>query len=85
MYDEYIDDEVKVSRMYTNLEKAITDENCIVRLFQSGGGLCVVISKSKLTVKATIKQIYGVFSMKGFNWINSVIIKKNNSIEIIKR
>ena len=43
------------------------------------------ISKSKLTVKATIKQIYGVFSMKGFNWINSVIIKKNNSIEIIKR
>ena len=43
------------------------------------------ISKSKLTVKATINQIYGIFSMKGFNWINSVIIKKNNVIEIIKR
>ena len=43
------------------------------------------ISNSKLTIKAVLKQMDGIYSMKGFNWVNDVIIKKNNTLEIIRR
>ena len=38
------------------------------------------VSDSKLTVKAVKRQIENL--SKKFNWVNKVIIKKNNTIEI---
>ena len=43
------------------------------------------ISKSKLTIKAINKQLNDLFLLKGFNWLNKIIVKKNNDIEINER
>jgi len=41
------------------------------------------ISKSKLTIKSAIKQIDNL--AKDFNWLDKILIKKENEYEIIKK
>ena len=41
------------------------------------------ISKSKLTIKAVVRQVEYLYKSKKLCWLNNVIIKKNNDIEII--
>ena len=43
------------------------------------------ISQSKLTIKSVVKQLEDLYKLKNFKWLQKVIIKKNNSIEIIIR
>ena len=61
--------------VYTSIRKKEKQSNNFV----------IGISKSKLSIKSAIKQVMGIYSMKGFNWLNNIIIKKNDSFEIIKR
>ena len=37
----------------------------------------VDISKSKLTLKSAEKQINDIFKLKGYKWLNKIILKKN--------
>ena len=43
------------------------------------------IGKSKLTIKATIKQVKELHSSKYFKWLNKIVIKKNKNYIVISR
>lgn len=43
------------------------------------------ISKSKLTIKAVIKQVNELYKLKNFKWLKKIIIKKKNNIEFVTR
>lgn len=41
------------------------------------------IGKSKLTTKAVRKQVEYLYNSRKLSWLNNVIVKKNNEIEIV--
>ena len=43
------------------------------------------ISKSKLTIKAVVKQVNSIYQHKNYKWLNKIIIKKNDEIIFINR
>ena len=45
----------------------------------------ISISKSKLTLRAAEKQLNDIFQLKGYKWLNKIVVKKNNEIIIINK
>jgi len=43
------------------------------------------VSKSKLTMKASVNQINNLYKARDFRWLNNIIIKKNNDFQIISK
>ena len=43
----------------------------------------VDISKSKIALKSAEKQMNEIFQLKGYKWVKTIVLKKNNEIKII--
>ena len=72
-----------LKRIISNRNDAVRN---IIRNHQKQASYFVIdITDSKLTIKATIKQINDIFNRKGYKWFNKAIIKKNNAIEFVNR
>ena len=59
--------------------------NIIKNHERQASNFVIDISNSKLTIKATLKQINNLFDRKGFNWFKKAIIKKNDIMEFVNR
>ena len=79
-----------INNEYWDLKTIVSNRNDAIRnrirnQEDQASNFIIDISKSKLTLKSAEKQINDIFLLKGYKWLNKIILKKNNEIKIIHK
>ena len=79
-----------IDNEYWDLKDIVSNRNDAIRnrirkQEKQASNFIINISNSKLTLKSAEKQIKDILQLKGYKWLNKIIVKKNNEIIIINK